>query len=181
LTCRSNHSTVVISDSLYCWGGKQKNFPSVHDNEEKRRFTSSVDIFHLSTFQWERKLTTGTPPVGVLQYACTNTMNNILFFGGSCKAHDCYHNDLFELDTLTNNWREIVNISPDNGPMSKRGCGMIFYNINGEENLLIIGGYGEIPVTTPTNSQYVPSSKNPNHYHTNEIHIMCMSSSPGIT
>ena len=51
-----------------------------------------------------------------------------MYFGGSCKPNDCFHDDLFKLNTLTNEWREIINISPDHGPMRKCGCGMISFN-----------------------------------------------------
>ena len=141
-------------------------------------FTSSVDIFHLPALKWERKSTTAAPPVGVLNYACTSIRDNILYFGGSCIPNDCFHNDLFELDSLTYEWREIINSSPDNGPMRKRTCGMISFNIN---NLLVIGGVGPTPITTHPSSKYIPSPNNPNYCYTNEIHTMCVNSSPGIT
>ena len=83
--------------------------------------------------------------------------------------------------TLTNEWREIINSSPDNGPMRKRSCGMISFNMNGEDNLLVIGGLGPTPITTNTDSKYIPSPNIPNHCLTNEIHTMCLSSSPGVT
>ena len=180
---RSQHSTVFISDRLYCWGGEQEDLPIGHFSDEKRRFTSSVDIFHLPTFKCERKPTTATPPAGVMYYACTNVRDRILYFGGSCKPFDCFHNELFELDTLTNEWREIINSSPDIGPMRKRGCGMISFNINAEDNLLVIGGIGHIPIITEAKSQYLhtPHPKIPYLCYTNEIHTMCVNSSPGIT
>ena len=178
---RAQQSTVVNGDRLYCWGGIQMDLPMVHYNDEKRDFTSLVDIFHLPTLKWERKSTIAAPPVGVMDYACTNIRENILYFGGNCLHNDCFHNDIFELNTFTNKWREIINISPDNGPMRKRGCGMISFNMNGEDNLLVIGGFGPIPITTQKNSQYVPSTSIPNHCYTNEMHTMCVNSSPGIT
>ena len=100
----TEHSTVLLRDSLYCGGENQEDLPMVHDNEEKRKITSSLEVFHLQTFKWERKYTTGTPPVGVMSYACTNIENNILYYGGCCKVDDSYHNNLCELNTLTNNW-----------------------------------------------------------------------------
>ena len=166
---------------MYCWGGDQYGLPQVHDNEEKRKFTSSVDIFQLPASKWERKSTTGTPPSGVFQYACTNIGNNIYYFGGCCKVDDCYHNNLYELNTITNKWGEIVNSTPDNVPMRKSGCGMISFNINGKDKLLLVGGLGPIPVTAHSHSQYVPHPDDPNVCITNETHLMCVSSSPGIT
>ena len=178
---RGGHSTVVNRDRLYWWGGKQKDLPLVHYNDEKRMFTSSVDIFHLATLKWEKRYTTANPPVGVMDYACTNLRDNILYFGGSCKPSNCFHNDSFCFNTTTKEWKEITNSSPDNGPMRKCGCGMISFNMNAEDNLVVIGMFGPTPITIQTDSLYVPSSSSPNYCYTNEIHTMSVNSSPGIT
>ena len=169
------------SHRLYCWGGKNEDLPLVHCNDKKKKFTSSVDIFHFPILTWERISTTATPPAGVMNYACTNRRDSILYFGGNCKCNDCYHNDLFELNTVTNEWREIINSSSDNGPMRKRDCGMISFHMNGEDHLLVIGGFGPTPITTHTGSKYIPSPSIPNCCYTNEVHTMCVNSSPGIT
>ena len=179
--CRTDHSTVVINNIVYCWGGNQEDLPKVHDNEEKRKITSSIDLFHFPTFTWERRSTTGTAPVGVRGYACTNIGNNIFYYGGNCKPVDCYHNNLYELNSLNTNWRELVNSTPDNIPMKKTYCGMISFKINGKYNLLVLGGYGPIPVTIHSHSQYIPDPNIPNRCITNEAHIMCVTTLPGIT
>ena len=178
---RTEHSTVVINNTLYCWGGNQKDLPIVHDNEEKKKFTSSIDLFHLPTLSWERKFTTGTPPVGVRGYACTKIDNNIFYYGGNCKHDDCYHNNLYELNSLTNNWREVVNSTPNNVPMKKIRCGMISFKMNGKYNSLVLGGYGPVPVTTHSHFQYIPVPDTPNRCITNEAHMTCVTTSPGIT
>ena len=178
---RTRHSTIVNNDRLYSWGGKQKDLPMIHYNDEKRKFTSFVDIFHLPTLKWERRSTTATSPVGVINYACTNIIDSILYFGGSCKPLHCFHNDLFELNTLTNEWRELINSSPDNGPMRKRSCGMISFNMNGEYILVVIEGFGPTPITTHTGSKYIAHPSNRNFCYTNETHTVCVNSSPGIT
>ena len=178
---RTDHSTVVIDNILYCWGGNQKDIPYVHDNEEKKKITYSIDLFHLPTFKWQKTSTTGTPPVGMKGYACTNIDNNIFHYGGNCKPGDCYHNNLYELNSLTNNWREVVNSTPDNPPMKKINCGMISLKINGKYYLLVLGGFGRVPVAIPSHSQYIPHPNMPNRCYTNEAHIMCVTSSPGIT
>ena len=66
-------------------------------------------------------------------------------------------------------------------PMGKCGCGMISLNMNAEHNLVVIGMFGPTPITIQTDSLYVPSSSSPNYCYTNEIHTMCVNSSPGIT
>ena len=178
---RRDHSSVVINNISYCWGGDQKDLSKVHCNEKKKKITSSIDLFHLPTLKWERRSTTGTPPAGALGYACTNIGNNTFYYGGCCKIDECYHNNLYELNSINNNWREFVNITPDNVPMKKIYCGMISFKTNGKDNLLVLGGFGPVPVTTPSHSQYIPSPKFQNRCYTNEAHIMCVTTSPGIT
>ena len=178
---RTEHTTVVINHTLYSWGGDQNDLPELHDNEEKKKLICSIDLFHLPTLTWERRSTTGTPPVGVRSYACSNISNNIFYYGGSCKHDDCYHDNLYELNSLNNNWREVVNSTPDNVPMKKIRSRMISFKFNEKYNLLLYGGYAPVPVTTHSHSQYIPHPNIPNYCITNEAHMMCVTTSPGIT
>ena len=178
---RAEHSTILVRNKLYCWGGDQKNLPLVHDSEDKRKITSSVDIFQLETFIWERKSTTSNPPAGVLSFACTSIKDRVLYFGGNCKPFDCLHNNLYELNTLTLNWNEIITTTTDNIPMRKYGCGMISFDMNGEDHLFLSGGIGPAPPTRQRHAQYIPDPQCPNDSYTNEIHCMNVSTSPGIT
>ena len=179
---RADHSTILLKEKLYCWGGQQIDLPFVHNSEDKSKITSSVDIFELSKFKWERKYTTSNPPAGVLNYASTNIHNNkIIYFGGSCEISSCYHNNLYELNTLTLNWNEIITTTTDNIPMRKRGCGIISFNMNGEVHLLFSGGIGPAPLTRQKHAQYISSPGYSNLSYTNEIHCMNFSTSPGIT
>ena len=178
---RTGHSTVVINSTLYCLGGDQKDLPEIHDSDEKKKITSTIDLFHLLSFKWERRCTTGIPPVGVRGFACTNINKNIFHFGGCCITDHCYHNNLYELNSLTNVWRMINNSTPDNVPMKKIRCGIISFKIDKKDKLLLYGGYGPVPITTPSHSQYIPNPNFPNHCYTNEAHMMCVTTSPGIT
>ena len=178
---RTSHSTILVKNTFYCLGGKQKALPRVHDSEDKRKITSTVDVFELSTFKWERKSTTSNPPAGVLYIACTSIKDNILYFGGNCKSFDCFHNNLYKLNTLTLNWNEINSTTTDNIPMRKCGCGMISFSMNGEDHLFLSGGVGPTPLTKQTHAQYIPSPKRPHLSYTNEIHCMNLTTSPGIT
>ena len=178
---RASHSAVMIEDNLYFWGGDQKELPMVHYNEDKRKMTSLVDIINFPTFKRERKSTTGTPPASVMYYACTNMHSNILYFGGNCHNFYCFHNSLFILDTLTHIWREIGSITTHTLPMRKRGCRMISYIVDGEDYFLLLGGRGPTPFITHTHSQYVVNVRMRKLAYTNEAHIMCVTSSPGIT
>ena len=43
---RYAHSTVLIDEQLYLWGGWQPGLPKVHNSAKKRELTSYVDVFH---------------------------------------------------------------------------------------------------------------------------------------
>ena len=43
---RAAHSTVLIEDKLYNWGGRHSDLPRVHSSAEKEALTSFVDVFH---------------------------------------------------------------------------------------------------------------------------------------
>ena len=102
-TKRYLHSTHIVGDYLYMWGGKIDRLPSVHDNEVKRRMTTVIELFHLPTGRWEQRPTNGKPPLGVFRYASTVISNRIYYFGGRCNHGKCRHNSLNSLitDSLT--------------------------------------------------------------------------------
>ena len=178
---RANYSSILLRNKIYCWGGYQKDLPLVHDGYDKRKVTSTVDVFELSTCKWERKSTTSNPPAGVFSYACTSIKDSILYFGGCCKTLDCFHNNLYKLNTLTLNWNEIISTTTDNIPMRKHGCEMISFNMNGEDHLFLTGGGGPTPLTRQTHAQCIPFPNRPHLSYTNEIHCMNLTTSPGIT
>ena len=62
------------------WSGSQYDLPSTHNNEAKRKHTSFVEIFNLTTGNWKRTPTTGKPPLGVSYYASAVIDNNIIFW-----------------------------------------------------------------------------------------------------
>ena len=169
----------MIRDRLYCWGGDHAHLPKVHYSDDKQKFTSLIDEYCLPELNWEIKSTTGTPPVGVRKYACANIGNSIFYYGGNCKPRDCFHDNLFELNTLTHNWREMIS-SDINRPMRKIACGMMSFKSNGQDNLLLLGGLGVTPAITQIGSQYIPSPTLRGYSYTNETHVTSVFSSLGI-
>ena len=165
----------MIGDSLYLWGGDQPNFPKVHNSDEKRRLTSQVQIFNITSGKWDSKLTRGNPPLGVSGYSCTTLNSKIYYFGGFCRHDICYHNSLNELDTSTLSWTQI---SPTNDrrPVMKRGFGgMILTEYGGVHCLLVIGGSGSPPSTQLPQAEYISLSSG--RVRTNEQNLYNMSTS----
>ena len=104
---KTDHTDVLIGDQLYSWGGHQPDLPLTHDSPEKREFTSTVGVFDIHNTSYNTIHTTGTPPNGVMDYSSCSVGRDIYYFGGRCNR-DCYHNNLFSLNTTTNHWTEVI-------------------------------------------------------------------------
>ena len=110
--------------------------PRVHDSQEKRRFTSCVEVFHSERGDWTRQPTSGAPPLGVSGYGCTAVGDALHFFGGWYNHGDCYHNSIHSLSTLSLHWVELSpTTSEDGAPMKKTGSRMVAFK-DGEDDFL---------------------------------------------
>ena len=105
LDVRVDHSTQVIGDNLYLWGGNE--VPFVHNNDEKRKLTSQIALFNITSGIWSFRPTNGSPPLGVKGYLCTSSNDKIYYFGGWCHHNHCYHNSLNELDISILTWTQL--------------------------------------------------------------------------
>ena len=145
----------MIGERLYLWGGEQPNLPQEHDNDEKKRLTSQVQIFNITSGKWDSKPTRGNPPLGVCDYSCTTLNKKIYYFGGWCCHDFCYHNSLNELDTYTLTWTQMSS-TDDSRPVMKRAFSNMMLSENGGvHRLLVIGGLGVPPSTKLPQAQYV--------------------------
>ena len=173
---RDDHSTAVVANQLYLWGGDQNGMPTVHDSAEKRRFFSRVEVFDVNTGCWEQRITNGTPPLGVLGYSCVAVRNELHYFGGYCGHRDCYHNSVHTLSTSTLQWRMLApSIKKGVAPMQKHHCGMVHFTDEEEDFLYVVGGVGHaVPSSRQHGVQYHPVYSD---MRTNEQHIFSLSTS----
>ena len=175
-TKRSRHSTHIVGDYLYMWGGSIDGLPEVHDNEVKRRMTSVIELFHLPTGKWEQRPTNGKPPLGVYNYTSTIISNRIYYFGGYCNHGQCCHNSLNSLITDSLTWNELFPTNPSMGPMMKSHCGMISLTFNKVDYLLVVGGIGPCPTSPQPGAQYSDKQTLADNVRTNEHHYYQLSS-----
>uniref|UniRef100_I1ETV5 Uncharacterized protein n=1 Tax=Amphimedon queenslandica TaxID=400682 RepID=I1ETV5_AMPQE len=150
---RARHTTAVVGEVLYCWGGVREGLDvSYCDSPIKRQCTSAIDAFNLLSGVWSSQPTRGTPPLGIIGVSCTTINNSIYYFGGYCGHDTCYHNSLNCLDTLTLQWKELQ--STNNNFINKRSSsGLIVMGSEGEpQQLLVIGG--QSPISTITQHHY---------------------------
>ena len=173
---RDEHSTAVVDNQLYLWGGYQDGMPEVHDSAEKHQFFSSVEVFDVNTGCWEQRTTRGTPPLGVWGYSCVAVRNELHYFGGACGHSGCCHNSVHTLSTSTLQWRMLAPSTTEGGtPMQKQWCGMVHFTYGEEDLLYVVGGYGHAaPSSRQHGAQYLPTSGD---VCTNEQHIFSLSTS----
>ena len=175
-TKRSDHSTHIVGDYLYMWGGNIDGLPEVHDNEVKHRMTSVIEILHLSTGRWEQRPTNGKPPLGVYNYASTVISNRIYYFGGYCNHGQCRHNSVNSLITHSLTWNELFTTNPSTGPMMKSSCRMISLTFNKVNYLLVVGGIGPRPTSPQPGARAQYSDVYGDNVRTNEHHYYQLSS-----
>ena len=166
--------------TVVTWGGLSPNIPAAHSSGLKKSLTSNIKTFDMSVLSWTSVATTGEPPAAVRGYSSCSLGNKIYYFGGNCIPNDCYHNDLFTLDTLSKDWRQVDYISsPTSSPMKKNGHEMASFTVGSEDYLFVFGGYGPTPTPTPSHGQYVLYTTRPNRSYTNEVHMLCVSPTTG--
>ena len=131
---RVPHVTVAFGEQLFLWGG-----PNEDDKETMEELTSFVEIFDISTEQWERKPCHGSlPPSDGGAY--TVIENKLYYFGGGeggIDTESVHYNSLHQLDLLTLEWREVKPKESSSAPGEKAGCGMVALR---DEKLVVVGG-----------------------------------------
>ena len=176
---RAQHSTIIIDSKMYSWGGQRLDMPLVHGSVAKMTLISFVEMFDIPSLSWSRVPTTGIPPTAVMGYSSASINNEIFFFGGCCKSLDCYHNDTLVLNTTIKEWSRMLYANVRMVPMKKIGHCTISFSSDEEDYLLVVGGVGPTPTTTPSHSMYSCLPMLASHSLKNEAHILCLSSSPG--
>ena len=136
---RFSHGAAPVGGRYYLWGGCVQDFTE----NGRRKLASTVEIFDPYLETWKKHHTTGVPPPGLCDGACTSLSDLLYWFGGS-DGHSCY-NSLHSLDPTILEWGELQPLNEADWPMRKRGCGMVSFL---QDKLAIFGGYG-IP-TGPT-------------------------------
>ena len=174
---RAQHRIINSDGTVVAWGGKSPNMPAVG---LKKSLLSNINMFDMSVLSWISVATSGEPPAAIKDYSSCSLGNKIYYFGGNFFPDDCYHNNLFTLDILSKDWRQVDYISsPTSSPMKKVGHEMASFTVDSRGYLFVFGGYGPTPTPAPSHGQYVPCPTRRNRSYTNEVHILCVSPTTG--
>ena len=126
-----------------------------------------MEVYHLPTGAWDQKPTTGTPPPGTWGYSSVAIGKDIYYFGG--RGGGGFPNSVHSFNVDSFKWRELSPSSSENGPMMKFFSGMVSAHFDGEDYLIIIGGYISSSTPKQPDAQY-------SAYRCNEIHYYRISS-----
>ena len=163
---RVGHYDCSIGDNIYVGFG----FTGDSSTAAMRELFRQVEVYDCYSKTWVQRKTTGTPPPGLVNGACTSINNKLYTYGGDDGGGSLCTGTLSQLDTSTMEWKLLTS---DIGPMKKVGAGMIGLN---DEQLAVLGGVG-IPTspTQPGSSFVRNSSRSDGIGYTNEFHIFNIS------
>ena len=163
---RAAHNDCSIGDNIYVGFGRTGDSSTAAERELSRQ----LEVYDCYSKTWVQRKTTGTPPPGLLNGACTSINNKLYTYGGYVGGDSPFTGTLSQLDTSTMEWKLLTS---DIGPMKKQGARMIA--VNGEQ-LAVLGGVG-IPTspTQPGSSFVRDSSRSDGRGWTNEFHIFNIS------
>ena len=136
---RFYHCATLVGGRCFLWGGRVPDFSA----SGRKKLASTVEIFDPYLEVWEQQSTSGVPPPGLYQGTSVLLSDQLYAFGGWDGAS--YYNTLHTLDPTSLEWKQLRVLNQADGPMRKRGYGMVPY---GQDRLALFGGFG-IP-TSPT-------------------------------
>ena len=146
------HGAAAVEGKCYLWGGCVQDFST----SGRRKLASTIEIFDPYLETWEEHHTTGLPPSGLYDGACTSLLDSLYWFGGYDSR--CFHNSLHKLDPTTLEWSELQPLNQADGPMRKAGCGMVSFLQN---RLAMFGGYGILTDSIQPGAMFTKSTTFP--------------------
>ena len=160
---RYDHISSRVGSKVVVQGGWTKDF----SKKSRQLLSSVVEIFDLYSESWEQRPVTGdAPSPGTYRAASTSLHDDLFSFGGADGSRP--FNTLRRLDTEKLCWSQV---SPQNAPIHKYGCGMIAFG-NG---LGVFGGFG-VPRAPTEPQSFIKDTRFTNGSGwTNEFHIYNLS------
>ena len=162
---RVGHYDCCISDNI-CVGFGITGHSST---AAMRELSRQVEVYDCYSKTWVQRKTTGTPPPGLANGACTSISNKLYTYSGYGGGDSQYTGTLSQLDTSTMEWKLLTS---DIGPMKKQGARMIAVN---DEQLAVLGGVGIPTSPTQPGSSFVRDGSSDGRGWTNEFHIFNIS------
>ena len=161
-TPRFSHCAAAVGGRCYLWGGVVQDFFEI----DWKELVSTVEIFDPYLETWEKHPTTGDPPPGLYDAACTSLLDSVYWFGGWDGWS--FYNSLHRLDTTTLEWRKVQPLNPAEGPMRKVWCGMVSFS---QDKLATFGGYGHPTSPIQSGATFIKNPFSSGMGWSNELHV----------
>lgn len=157
------HFSAPVEGKFYVCGGRTADF-----EKDKNKLETTMHIFNLYSENWEDKVVNGSVFPSALYHGVCTSAGHCLYLYGGLDITEHYHSSLYQFDTRTSTWNQLV----EHGPRAKEACGMVIH----DNKLVLFGGYGYFSTPQP-GEQYVKDSKWYVSYHaemgwTNELHTL---------
>ena len=160
---RFSHGAAAVWGRCYLWGGCVPDF----SESGRRKLASAIEIFKPYMDTWEKKPTTGVPPLGLHTGACTSLLDSLYWFGGYDGTS--FYNSLHRLDPTTLEWTDLQPLNQTDGPMRKCGCEIVPFL---QDKLAVFGGYGIPTNPTQPEAMFKKNTKNTDgRGWSNELHV----------
>ena len=144
------------------WGGLIEDFL-----KNRERLGSVVETFDPFLERWEQQPTTGAPPPGLYNGACTSIQDSLYTYGGSDGSS--HQSGLHRLNTSAMEWRKLEERIPQDGPMRKSGCRMVLFD---DSILVLFGGHGFPKAAIQPGSSFIKDKRfSDGRGWTNECHL----------
>ena len=157
---RWGHFACSTQRKTFMWGGGNiKN--------------TSIEEYDSYLESWTSRKCHGNAPRGCYYGACASNNDRLYSYGGFDVDGD-FRGGLGELNTTTLKWSSLSPESAANGPMKKRGAGLVYF---GENKIAVVGGWGIPTGPAQPGSRFVKSGSSNGSGWTNEIHVFDLTES----
>ena len=141
---RWGHFSSPVAGQLYVWGGYTKDFKG------KGGVAATVNIYQPYTESWDEQRLKGRPPPWLYGGAYASTGHHLYLYGGYDGSNE--QGSLYQINTKSLVYSEVVISNAALGPMRKFGCGMVTCD---DDHLLCIGGLGTPSSPTQPGSKFI--------------------------
>ncbi|CAG9823052.1 unnamed protein product [Phaedon cochleariae] len=105
-TLRDFHTTVVIKDRMYLFGGRgTTNEPQLSLGRTQVLYCNELWYLDLTSFTWNNCRAGGNLPIGRRSHSAFVYNDKMYIFGGYNSVREEHYNHIFEYDPSTNLWK----------------------------------------------------------------------------
>lgn len=119
---RDFHTTTVIGNRMYIFGGRSDQLGEYHSNREI--YFDKLKYLNLQDFMWYEPEVKGDKPTGRRSHSSWAYKDKLYIFGGFSGINNEHFNTLYEFNPATNTWSQMKPIGEGPTPR-RRQCSIV--------------------------------------------------------